>query len=59
MFAFFGLLCYNDMYAKNLRFFLRLRGENAVLKKYKEERKYEKENSQFASRRSNACAYSC
>ena len=20
MFAFFGLLCYNDMYAKNLRF---------------------------------------
>lgn len=21
MFAFFGLLCYNDMYAKNVRFF--------------------------------------
>ena len=59
MFAFFGLLCYNDMYAKNLRFFLRSRRENAVLKKYKEERKYDKENSQFAPRRSNAYAYSC
>ena len=33
MFAFFGLLCYNDMYAKNMRFFLRKRGKNAVLKK--------------------------
>ena len=59
MFAFFGLLCYNDMYAKNLRFFLRSRRENAVLKKHKKERKYEKENSQFAPRRSNAYAYSC
>ena len=59
MFAFFGLLCYNDMYAKNLRFSVRFCAGNAVLKKYKKERKYEKENSQFASRRSNAYAYSC
>ena len=45
MFAFFGLLCYNDMYAKNLRFSVRFCAGNAVLKKYKKERKYEKENS--------------
>ena len=32
MFAFFGLLCYNDMYAKNLRFFLRAARGDARLK---------------------------
>ena len=32
MFAFFGLLCYNDMYAKNLRFPCTQHRGDAVLK---------------------------
>ena len=39
MFAFFALLCYNDMYAKNLRFSVRLKRGDAVLKTYNKGKK--------------------